>query len=69
MHQLNCKSMYLNWSSEEVINLILIASSLDYKKAKALAWFPALTGCDTMEKFKGKSREAWTKFLQVNCKI
>ena len=67
--QLNCKSMYLNWSSEEVINLILITSSLDDEKAKALAGFPALTGCDTMEKFKGKSKEAWTKFLQADCKI
>ena len=47
----------------------LITSSLDDEKSKALAGFPALTGCDTMEKFKGKSKEAWTKCLQADCKI
>ena len=69
-HQVNCKSMYLNWSTEELIDLTLIASSLDDEKAKALAGYHALTGCDTVEKFTSKSKEVWTKhFLQADSKI
>ena len=70
LHQLNCKSVYLNWSTEELIDLTLIASSLSDEKAKALAGFLALAGCDTVEKFKSKSKEAWIKhFLQADSKI
>ena len=35
LHQLYCKSMYLNWSMEEFIGLNLIASNLDDEKTKA----------------------------------
>ena len=70
LHQLNCKSVYLNWSTEELIDLTLRASGLGNEKAKALAGFHVLTGCDPVEKFTGKSKEAWTKhFLQADSKV
>ena len=69
LHQLNCKSMYLNWSTEEPINLTLIASSSGDEKAKGLAGFHVLTDCDTVEKFTCKSKETWTKhFLHADRK-
>ena len=62
--------MHLNWSNAELMDLTLIASSLDDEKAKPLAGFHALTGCDTVKKFTSKSNEAWTKhFLQADSKI
>ena len=70
LHQPNCKSMCLNWLTKELINLNLIARSSGDKKAKALAGFHVLTGCDTVEKFTSKLKEAWTKlFLQADSKI
>ena len=70
LHRLNCKSMYLNWSTEELIDLTLIASSLNDEKQKALAGFHTLTGCATANKFTSRSKEAWTKiFLQAESKI
>ena len=70
LHQLNCKSKYLNWLIEELIDLIFIASSPDDEKAEALAGFHVLSGCDTVEKFTSKSKEAWKKhFLQADSKI
>ena len=48
----------------------LIPSSFGDEKAKALARFHVLTGCDTVEKFTSKSKEPWTKhFLQADSKI
>ena len=56
LHQLNRKSMYLNWSTEELIDQTLIASSLGNEKTKALPGFYALAGCDTVEKFTSIKR-------------
>ena len=62
--------MYLDRSTIELIDLTLIVSSLGDEKAKALAGFHPLTGCDTVKKFSSKSKEAWTKhFLQADSKI
>ena len=41
-HQRNCKSMYLNRSTKELIDLTLLASSLDDEKVKALTGFHML---------------------------
>ena len=47
-----------------------MASSLGDKKVKALPRFYALIGCDTVEKFTSKSKEAWAKhFLQADGKM
>ena len=55
-----------DWSTKELIDLTLIASSLDDEKKRSLAGFQALKGCDTAETFTSKSKEAWTKhFLQA----
>ena len=55
-----------DWSTKELIDLTLIASSLDDEKKISLAGFQALKGCDTAETFTSKSKEAWTKhFLQA----
>ena len=51
----------VNWSTEELIDLTLIASSLDDEKAKALPGFHALTGYGTVEKFTSKSKRPWSK--------
>ena len=70
LHQPNCKSMNLNWSTKELIDLTLMASSLGDEKPKAMAGFHVPTGCDTVEKFTSKSKETWKKhFLQAGSKI
>ena len=56
LHQLSCKSMQLNWSTEELIDLTLIASGYGDEKSKVFAGPHLLTGCDTVEKFTSKSK-------------
>ena len=74
LHQLNRKSMYLNWSTEELIDQTLIASSLGNEKTKALPGFHALAGCDTVEKFTSNKRSmdkivpsGWQQNLNAFC--
>ena len=62
LQQLNCKSLHLNWSTEEhdsllVSQLTFIACSLGDEKVKAFPEFHVLTCCDTIEQLISKSKE------------
>ena len=65
LENLTCKYLLMQWSQEEYIDISIISKSLGTSRCSALIGFHAFTGCDTVEKFTGISKERWTKLFLI----
>ena len=61
--KLNGLILLIAWSNEKWINLTKVYELLETEKAKALIGFHCFSGCDTVERFTGKSKRTWTKLF------
>ena len=67
LKHLPCNKMLMKWSQEQYIDISVIFEDLGKLSCSALLGFHAFTGCDTVEKFTGISKEKWTKlFLSLD---
>ena len=59
--KLNGLTLLIAWSNEKWINLTKLYKQLGAEKAVTVIGFHCFSGCDTVEKFQGKSKDTWTK--------
>jgi hypothetical protein len=66
-HRLNCQQMLIEWTSEKWIDVTRVHQEIGKAKAEAIIGFHCFTGCDTVEKFSGKTKSKWTQaFLKCS---
>ena len=61
-----CKSLYVGTNTSEVIDINSLRAILGEERASTLISFHCLTGCDTVGKFQGISKETWAKLFMTN---
>ena len=61
--KINSLTLLIGWSNEKWINLTKVYDQPGAEKANALIGFQCFTGCDTVEKFTGKSKNECTKLF------
>ena len=61
-----CKNVYVGTNTSEVIDINSLRAILGEERASTLISFHCLTGCDTVGKFQGISKETWAKLFMTN---
>ena len=61
-HRLDCKTLYIEWTSDKWINATEIWRMKGDARSQALISMHIFSGCDTVEKFSSKAKVTW-----VNC--
>ena len=67
LNEIDCKQLYMQLNPTESIDITAVSQVLNIDVSNALMSIHCITGCDTVGKFAGKSKEKWTKeFLKLS---